>query len=66
VSCETAAAYCYSQDTWVGGKDGFHYGRPSVLVGDHKPAEFSLARFAFRAIYGTLDDIPDQRPSAHA
>lgn len=66
VSGETAAAYCYLHDTGVSGSGGFRYGRPVGLASDDKPAEFSLARFALGTIYGTWDDEPDQRPSAHA
>lgn len=66
VSGETATAYCYVHDTGVSGSGGFRTGRPVGLVSDDKSAEFSLARFALGTIYGTWDEVPDQRPSAHA
>lgn len=66
VAGDTAAAYCYVHDTWVSRGGDSRYGRPVGLVGDDKPAEFSLARFALGTIYGTWDAVPDQRPSAHA
>jgi hypothetical protein len=65
VSGETAAVYCYVDDAWVAGSDGSEYSWPVGLVSDDKPAEFSLARFALGAIYGTRDDAHDQRPNAH-
>jgi hypothetical protein len=64
VSGETSTVYCYVHDTWVGGRDGFHYGLPVSLTGDDKPAEFSLARFALRTIYGVWDEAPE-RPGPH-
>jgi hypothetical protein len=62
VSGQKAATFCTTRDTWGTRTDGFHYGRPVGLVSDDEPAEFSLARFALRAIYGPWDDMSDDRP----
>jgi hypothetical protein len=62
VSGQTDVAFCITRDTWGSGTDGFHYGRAVGLVGDDEPAEFSLARFALRTIYGPWDDTSDERP----
>ena len=62
VSGQKAATSCTTRDTWGSSTDGFHYGRPVGLVSDDEPAEFSLARFALRTIYGPWDDMSDDRP----
>jgi hypothetical protein len=63
VSGQKAEATCYTRDTWTGRGD---YSGRVGLMGDDAPAEFSLARFALSAIYGRVDDTPDNRARPHA
>jgi hypothetical protein len=62
VSGQKAVTFCVTRDASSSRTDGFHYGRPVSLVSDDEPAEFSLARFALRTIYGPWDEMADDGP----